>query len=457
MKVQERLNDYIRIHQLADPAKHRILVGVSGGKDSVLMLHLLVNAGFSVGIAHCHFGLRGEDADKDEDLVLEYARALEIPVFVRHFETEKYAQQEGISIQMAARDLRYQWFHEFASQLGFDRIAVGQHASDQVETMLINQLRGTGIRGWRGMQPRRGKVIRPLLFLTADEVAQEVQRLGLAYRDDLSNFSVDYVRNRIRLRVVPELRAVQSQLEHTFRQNAQAADQALSFIDEQLTRFRERWVTRRGELEIVRLDELRSYNSSEFILYELLRPYGFSAVMCADIFRSLDTSSGLQFYSSSHELLLERAEIWIRTVKQRTVTEEVQLPATPRSEATWAGQRLNTSVTSMEEFDRGVFGTEKAKNQAFFDADKIEFPLRIRAWREGDRFRPFGMGGKQKKLSDLFTELKIGLWAKENIPIVEDASGVILWVAPYRQSWEYNICDKTMKVLTISYFCEDGE
>lgn len=456
MEVQERFNDYLRIHQLADPAKHRILVGVSGGKDSVLMLYLLVKAGFSVGIAHVHFGLRGADADKDEDLVLEYARTLEVPVYVRHFETEQYARQEGISIQMAARALRYEWFEEFASQLRFDRIAVGQHASDQVETILINQLRGTGIRGWQGMQPRRGKVIRPLLFLTAEEVAKEVQRLGLAYRDDHSNFSVDYVRNRIRLRVVPEMREVQDQLEETFRHNAHTAGQVISFLDEQLEHFRQRWLSRRGDMEVLQMDELRTYQSREFILYELLRPYGFSADTAADINRRTDSFSGQQFFSESHELLLDRQEIWIRPLHQYEVQEQTWLASAMPGELTWEGQRLVASIQPKDQFDPRVFGTETSQQQAFFDADKIHFPLRVRSWREGDRFRPFGMGGKQKKVSDLFTSLKIGLWAKEKVPILEDASGVILWVAPHRQSWEYNICDKTMNVMTISYFCEDG-
>lgn len=472
MELLKRFKDFIRTEKLCDPEENRILLGVSGGRDSVLMLHLFVQAGYRCGIAHCHFGLRGEDADRDEELVLDYARDLALPVYVRHFDTTAYAKKEDLSIQMAARELRYHWFGELAESLGFDRTAVAHHGTDQVETILINQIRGTGVRGFQGMKPRNGQLIRPLLFLTAAEVTEAVQNLGLAYRDDQSNFSTDYLRNRLRLEVLPILRELQPSLEKTFAQNAEAARQASDFLELQLSQYRKKWFSRSADRDVLDLLELRVHPQAELLVYELLQPYGFSASVSADFYRTLMQKSaaegehaGQQFYSPSFELLLDRDEAYIRgktaqspniNLSSKMHPDSVEIHS-DSSRHHWSGQTIEVQRIPMEVFDCNIFRQGVSKYKAFFDADQVLFPLRIRQWQSGDRFKPFGMGGKHKKLSDLFTELKIARWEKESIPVIVDAAGTILWVAPFRQSWEYNICDKTFNVLTLSYFCEDGE
>lgn len=480
MELLKRFKDFISSEKLCDPEEHRILLGVSGGRDSVLMLHLFVQAGYRCGLAHCHFGLRGEDADRDEELVLEYARDLALPVYVRHFDTTTYADRHGISIQMAARELRYRWFRELAESLGFDRTAVAHHGTDQVETILINQIRGTGVRGFQGMKPRNGQLIRPLLFFTAAEVTEAVQELGLSYRDDQSNFSTDYLRNRLRWEVLPILRELNPGLEQSFAHNARAARQASDFLELQVTQYRKKWFSRSTDRDVLDLQELRVHPQAEFLIYELLQPYGFSASLCTDIYRTLKQQgskagdqSGKQFFSPEYELLLDREKAFIRRKTAHATDKDlgsqshvVRVPPS-RSDAMilhpnqspvyWSEQGIKVQKTPREAFDCNIFHQEASKYKAFFDADQVLFPIRIRSWQSGDRFKPFGMGGKQKKISDLFTELKIALWEKENIPIIEDAKGTILWVAPFRQSWEYNICDKTFNVLTLSYFCEDGE
>ena len=478
MELLKRFKDFIRRKRLCDPQENRILIGVSGGRDSVLLLHLFVQAGYRCGVAHCHFGLRGEEADLDEELVLDHARKLAVPVYVRHFDTNAYAEQEGISIQMAARELRYRWFEELAANLGFDRTAVAHHGTDQVETILINQIRGTGVRGFQGMKARNGQLIRPLLFLTADQVTEAVQELGLRYRDDQSNFSTAYLRNRLRLEVLPVLRDLHPALEQTFAQNAAAARQVSDFVADQIGQYRNKWLRRNGEWELLDLRELRVHPHAELLVYELLQPYGFSAAVSRDFYQSLQQQSaannddaGQQFYAPTYELLLDRdlAHIRPRTApiskRHARPTGDQNLPEHSNSaeihrhqpHVHWFGQVIEAQWTAIKAFDRNIFRQAASKHQAYFDADRVRFPLRIRAWQKGDRFKPFGMGGKQKKISDLFTALKIARWEKENIPMVVDAGGTILWVAPFRQSSEYNICDKTLNVLTLSYFCENGE
>src|SRR5690606_25853512 len=204
MSVHERFVRYLEEEIHCQPGD-RILLAVSGGKDSVLMAHLFARLAYPIGLAHCNFNLRGVESDADEVLVNRLARQLDVPFYTTAFDTEAYAEAHGVSIQMAARDLRYEWLETIRTSQGYDYIAIAQHQNDHLETLLLNLVRGTGLRGLRGIQPKRGHIIRPLLFLTADEVASEVAKQGLEYRDDVSNFSTKYARNKIRLEVIPKL------------------------------------------------------------------------------------------------------------------------------------------------------------------------------------------------------------------------------------------------------------
>lgn len=461
-ELQRRFEQFILEQQLCQQSNHRILVGVSGGKDSVLLLHLLVRAGYRVGVAHCNFNLRGRESDLDEQLVRDYAEELGTPFYVNHFQTADYARDKGLSIQMAARELRYDWFESLCHEEGYDFVAVAHHATDNVETVLINQLRGTGIRGLVGMQAAAGRIIRPLLFLTADEVAKAVAEYGLEYRDDQSNFSNDYVRNKLRLEVGPRLREINPALEETFARNMEAVREVRDFLDEQVEGLRQQYFSREGAVEILQLDSLLLYRSFRLLLYELLRPYGFSPALVGDMVGSLkraggpqsdppgSSRSGQQFYSPTHQLLLDRGRALIRPL-QDTLSGHTADKDHRFSIEVWD----RTGFSQLAEPDPyQELATDPCK--AYFDADSVQLPLRIRQWKEGDTFRPFGMGGKHKKLSDFFTGLKLSRWQKEEVPVVEDAAGNIIWVVPYRVSSDYNICDTTKNVMVISYFCQNG-
>lgn len=459
MDLDERFLAYIQNNALCDSKRDRVLVAVSGGRDSVLLLHLLVRAGIDVGIAHCNFALRDAESDADEELVRQYAANLGVPSFFKRFETEKFASKQGVSIQMAARELRYTWFESVRQQAGFDYIAVAHHANDNIETILINLLRGTGLRGLRGMMPKRGRIIRPLLFLDHEQVTEAVQRLNLHFRDDTSNFSKDYLRNRLRLDVIPILQEIQPELEETFGQNIDVFRDALRFIDGEIDARRQALIHPGASGEfLLDLTATRTMRPLRFVLYELLQPFTFTAAVCGDLASVLERGgavSGRQFASETHQLLLDRAVGLIRPIDRPEATDSpaddgpVQLrPDQP--EAVWKGQRLRMVVHRP---DQQPF---RSQDTAVFDADEIRFPLQIRAWEDGDAFRPAGMGGKTKKLSDLFVSRKIPVWQKKEIPIVTDADGTILWIVPFRMSMDYNISAETRNVLTISYFCEDG-
>jgi len=474
MDLQARFLQYIQENDLCNPQRDRVLLGVSGGRDSMLMAHLFVQAGIEVGIAHCNFALRGADSDADEVLVRTYAETLDIPFFSKRFETQKYATEHGISIQMAARDLRYAWFESVRHQAGFDCIAVAHHASDNVETLLINLLRGTGFRGLRGMEPKYNRLIRPLLFLEYEELNAAVKMFGVQYRDDASNFSTDYIRNKLRLEVIPRLHEINARLESTFADNMERIRDAVLFVDQEIAAKRsalirpldqhlkvsvnasgERWPV--GGRFVVDLSALKKVEPLKFVLYELLRQFSFTPAVCQDLADAVCQDppvSGRQFHSATHVLMTDRNVGMIRPVdRMDPVAEPVEM-SLERPAAVWMGQRLEISIDNAS-----VSKSRTVPDQAdtvLFDADRIVFPLQVRAWRNGDVFRPAGMKGKTKKLSDFFVSAKIPIWEKAQIPVVTDAEGVILWVAPLRKAADFNVSSQTQNILTISYFCSDG-
>ncbi len=455
--LQWRFDQFIAEQQLCHPTTHRIVVAVSGGKDSMLLLHLLMQSGYEIGIAHCNFNLRGEESDLDEALVQELAQTHNIPFFVKQFQTSSYAEQHGVSTQMAARTMRYAWFHELCASEGFDYIAVAHHATDQIETILINQLRGTGMRGMSGMDPKNGIIIRPLLFLTSDEIADAVQALNIRYRDDQSNFSTHYWRNKIRLEVLPILRAMNPDLEHTFLKNAQAAQDAQTFIEARKVEFAEQYLKQIDQQIHMDLRPFLLDPSNKIILHELLQPYGFGGTLFNDIWRTLTqttrTQSGQQFFSSEYQLLVNRETAVLKPILQQENGIKEVILTEPNS------GHLQTKTVPVRNYEEAMELVKLHANDphyALFDADLIPMPLHIRSWKEGDVFKPFGMQGKQKKISDYFTQIKLSRWQKDEVPLMVDANGRILWVIPYRMSSDYNISTTTRNVMVISYFCQNG-
>ncbi|WP_353126467.1 tRNA lysidine(34) synthetase TilS [Parapedobacter pyrenivorans] len=440
MNVQERLVQYLSEQALCNP-HDRILLAVSGGKDSVLMTHLFAEAGYVIGIAHCNFRLRGTESDADETLVYQLAKALGVPFYATAFDTEGYAQQHRVSIQMAARELRYEWFETIRTSQDYDYVAVAQHQNDHVETLLLNLVRGTGLAGLQGIQPKRGRIIRPLLFLSAEEVGREVRERGLEYRDDASNFSTKYARNKIRLEVIPQLSALNPSLERTIAAEMARFADAYTILQTNVTAIRNKLFTEEtvGEWHIP-IAELISLEPQRFLLYELFKPFGFTEAVLGDLARALSGVSGKQFLSQSHVLYLDRDEVVLKPCK--AIPEEMVVIGKPGDRVQWGGHCFQSDCSS----DTGI---DTATHVAQFDADLMVFPLQIRSWQEGDVFCPLGMKGR-KKLSDFFVSLKIPVYRKHTVPVVVNGNGDIIWVVPYRLDNRYKITGKTKKVFTLA-------
>lgn len=441
MKLQSRFEHYMQEHDLCAP-EDKILLAVSGGMDSVLMAHLFVIQGYTVGLAHCNFGLRGEASDGDEEFVNQLAQEWDIPYFSTLFDTGSYAGERGISIQMAARELRYQWLENIRETQGYDYIAVAQHQNDNVETVLLNLVRGTGLAGLHGILPKRGRIIRPLLFLSRDEISEAVKYWRLPYREDESNNSTKYARNKIRLEIVPKLKALNPDLEQTFAENIRRFTESHELIqryaDDLRNRLFEPCLPYGYRIPIRSLQEL---HPQKLLVYELFKPYGFADRVMDDLILALNGISGKQFFSDSHVLLRDRNYLLLKPADGKEY-DEVATIANPGDETKWSSYHFRSTVSD---------DTTLGKNQyiAKFDADKITFPLQIRSWQLADAFSPLGMKGK-KKLSDFFISLKIPVYEKKNIPIVTQADGEIIWVAPYRIDERYKITDKTKKVITLT-------
>ena len=441
MSVQDRFIQYLHEAALCTPA-HRILLAVSGGKDSVLMAQLFVQAGYRVAIAHCNFGLRGEASDADEALVADLAGTLGVPFYRTSFQTAAYARAHGVSVQMAARELRYDWFEAIRAEQGYDYIAIAQHQNDTTETVLLNLVRGTGLAGLRGIRPKRGRIIRPLLFLTAEEVAAAVAVLQLEYRDDESNFSTKYARNKIRLEVIPKLKELNPGLERTVVASIGRFSAAYQVVQQYVEELRNRlFIKGEGQEWVIPLPGLLELAPREMLLFELFRPYHFSEAVLADLNRALEHGMpGKRYESVSHVLHVDRNCLLLAPVRQ--VEAEPVFWQEHAGGVRWSGIGFSARMGANE-------GIRPLPYTGQFDAESVVFPLQIRSWRQGDVFHPLGMAGS-KKLSDFFVSLKIPRYKKHRVPVVVNGNGDILWVAPYRISDRYKITTETKKVLTLA-------
>jgi len=415
-----------------------VLLAVSGGKDSVLMTHLFAEAGFKFGIAHCNFQLRGQESDLDEAFVQSLANHLKVQFHSTRFYTEDYASENHISIQMAARDLRYDWLEKIRKKHNYSYLAAAHHLTDSVETVLLNLLRGTGIAGLSGISPRRDKIIRPLLEFTGKEVEDEVNRRLIAFREDASNSSTKYKRNSIRLEVLPVLHKINPEMERTFWANSKRFQSVESFLTKEVDKVRSQLFIESGDEEFtISISKLKELDPLELWLYELFKPYGFSEAVLADLQRDWNNGSGRQFYSLCNKIVVDREKL-ILQVWEKEDSKEILIEELPKV-IEWYNKRFRVYCASNE-------GLSFESYAQIGDYDSLQMPLKVRSWEKGDRFTPLGMKG-HKKISDYFISLKIPVSEKAKIPIIEDARKSIIAVLPMRIDDHFKITSKTKKVI----------
>ena len=420
----------------------RILLAVSGGVDSVVMAHLFHRSGYDCSIAHCNFQLRGEDSESDEAFVRLLAASFEMPVYVKQFDVEESAAEKGISVQMAARELRYTWFEELTDLHSFDALATAHNQNDSVETVLLNLSRGTGIRGLTGIPERNGDVIRPLLFATRQDILDYRNSNGLAFREDASNQETKYRRNKIRHDVIPIMEQINPGFIETMSGNMNRLNEALVIFKQFVDRTRkELFMNESGQMNI-HIPALRSLSPIGTWLFELFSPFGFTRSQCEGIEHIMESKPGRRSISPTHQLFKDRDSLIL--VESSSSTFDRYYLDSPENHSALPFP-MDVQVVDRDRLDR----IPADRWIACLDYDEILFPLTIRHWLHGDYFYPLGMD-QIKKLSDFFVDEKIPVPEKERMWII--ASGKkIVWIMGHRIDNRFRITERTTRVLMLRF------
>ena len=430
---------YIAQHQLLRPGAP-VIVGLSGGADSVALLHILTRLGYPCVAAHCNFHLRNDESDADADFAQQTAEALGLPFRRIDFDTADYARQNGVSTEMAARTLRYEWFETLRRELGAEAIAVAHHRDDNVETILLNLIRGTGLSGLCGMRPRNGHIVRPLLSVDRHQIVRWLADRHLPFRTDSSNASDVYRRNFVRLRLLPLMEQLNPSVRDAILRMAGHLTDVEAIYRNAIDSHRAHLIDADGRISI---DALLRTPAPHAMLFELLTPYGFTPSQCADIARALSRESGRSFVAPGGRWHLLKDRLHLILYPADEVSADA-FTLTLGSELT-APIRLSLEERIVDD----TFTISCSPHVATFDADRIALPLTLRRWRAGDSFVPFGMTGR-KKLSDYFSDHKFSLLHKAAAWILCDASGRILWIVGHRTDNRFRITSKTRRALIVT-------
>jgi len=438
--------DFIAKHQLLSRDGLHI-VALSGGADSVALLLVLKQLGYRIEAAHCNFHLRGEESDRDEAFVCQLCAEQNIPIHRAHFDTRDYAALHKVSIEMAARELRYRYFHQLRQDLGADTICVAHHRDDAVETLLMNLMNGTGIHGLTGIRPKNGVIVRPLLGVSRSAIEIFLHSIGQTFVTDSTNAVDDVLRNKIRLHLIPLMQQILPKSSENIAKTATYLKEVETVYDQAVQSALSQLVTKlqpavgaadRREAEAVLLADLQRQPSSECFLFEWLRPYGFTSAQILQIAESLTAPSGKMFHSASHVLYIDRETLVVASPYE---------PASPMKipeEGVYQYQGdTKFRITSCYNVE-----ISKSDNCITIDKAKVEFPLTLRIIEPGDRFQPFGMQGS-KLVSDYLTDRKQSLWAKRSQMVVTDAKDDILWLVGHRIAHPFRITPSTTSILKI--------
>ena len=439
----DRFQEYITREKLFT-RQDKILLTVSGGVDSMVLMSLCVNSGSTVGVAHCNFCLRGRESDEDEILVQEHARKYGIECHNRRFDTVGEMERTGESMEMAARRLRYTWFAELCEEHGYTVIAVAHHIDDSIETFFINLMRGTGLRGLTGIHQQVGRVVRPLMFASRKEILDYALHKHIPYREDSSNKTTKYLRNKIRLGLTPRIREINPRFPFIMSRNIERLMAAQRFIDGAIDHIYAEAVSDEDGIYTIRMEHISNADSREFVIYEILSSrFGFKGDVVDGLCRALQSdTTGRRFYSRSHVAYVDRGNIVVTRISDE---DNCQVSVQQGQQRAYCGN----SVLYFEIVDVDSLPSYNvADNVALLDADKVEFPLMLRRWSEGDTFIPFGMTGR-KKVSDFLIDGKVSM-AEKNRQFVLISGTEIAWLAGRRIADPFRITDSTERVLRIT-------
>ena len=435
-----QFNNYIYHNNLCQ-SEDKLILAVSGGIDSVSMLHLFIESDYkNLSVAHCNFSLRGSESDGDEAFVKNLADKNNIQFYTIRFDTQQYACENGISIQMAARELRYNWFNKLLNEQNAKYIAIAHNSDDNVETFLLNISRGTGLKGLTGIKPKNHNIIRPLLFTSREMIVNYCSEKNIEYRTDSSNSENHYQRNNLRNNVIPLLKTRFPEFSNNMLCNIQKFAEINLVFENYIQQIKNELFIINENIVEISISKLSGYQPLPTILYELLKEFGFNIEIVNETIEALNGNPGKTFYSSTHRLIKDREKLIITSIPHNhnqvyyidLDSENEKLPI-----------EINFEIVENNE----NFNIVRSNNLAYFDAEKILFPLILRKWQHGDYFMPFGMTNF-KKISDFFTDNKLSLNEKENVWLLCNGNEII-WVVGMRSDNRFRISDETKKILIV--------
>lgn len=436
-----RVEKYIKQHGILRDGGF-YLVALSGGADSVALLLLMHEAGYRIDAAHCNFHLRGAESDRDEQFCIDLCGQLGITIHRAHFATREYAALHHQSIEEAARNLRYSWFRQLKDDLGADGICVAHHRDDSVETVLLNMVRGTGLRGLTGISPVRGDILRPLLCVSRQDIEAYLAARGYTYVTDSTNLIPDCLRNKIRLQLLPMLRTMNPAVDDNIQRMAEHVREAQKVLDAVIGSF--------DDCKEIEPSKLQSYGSSEYFVFEWLKQYGFNGSQVTQILQA-DTGAVISS-AQGYEVLNDRGKLIVERIQQPLkplVIPEPGVYQLPKTEVKDTPQKIRVEIVDKT----ADFVPSKSAMMATVDADQVKFPLTVRSVEPGDVMRPFGMKGS-KLVNDMLTDLHKNLFEKRRQQVVVDATGSMVWLVGIRTDDRVRVDrEKTHKILQMTFMC----
>lgn len=445
MAIQDKVKSFIESNRLLQQGD-RVLVGLSGGADSVALLRLLGLLEYECVAVHCNFHLRGDESDRDQKFVEELCADLGVVLSVMHYDTVGFARERQCSVEMAARELRYNDFERLRVRYGCQAIAVAHHIDDSVETVLMNLIRGTGLRGMTGIRPRNGNVVRPLLCLRRTDIENWMRGQKQKYVTDSTNLECDYTRNKIRLQLLPLLRQLNPDVDDAIHSTSARLMECFHIYSDAVGRDIERCVSSDGNRSVIDIGRLRQSASVEAVLYEILSPHGYNDSRISDIMGSLDGEPGRRFVSNSAVIVKDRDSLILMENVESGSADIVMKVEKKDGYTVCSGEKRVLSVRIVPAGTPIV----RDRNVAMLDADRLSDSLLLRTWRQGDRFVPFGMKGR-RLLSDFMTDLKMDILQKRNQLVLCDGDNIV-WVVGQRIDNRYRVNADTSSILLLESF-----